>query len=130
MKEIIFRIFLEGGFKFLFLISRISFGASKPARYNMECSAILSPRSDSFQRLTSEIDLTKTKRGRSEIELTVDVIRLQSRDLGPPGYGFLGVLFLGCVRQNVKRWKRIAMEFQHLARETTGGPEVFLFQHR
>ena len=103
--------------------------ASQPATtWNAARSSARGP--ISIQRFASEIDLTKAKRGRSQIQLRVDVVGLQSRDLRPPGNGFLGVLFFGRVGQDVKRRKRIVMHFQDLARDPIRAGEILLLQHR
>ena len=103
--EIVFGIFLYCNGELLLLFGNISFGPRQPAGYDMESRQILGPRRNALQCFSRKIDLTKPQRRRSEIELTVDVVWLQTGNLGTPGDCLLRVLFFGSFSKDVKSGK-------------------------
>src|SRR4030095_9042750 len=104
--EVVLRILAYGDRELLFLFGKISFGAREPAGDHVKSGQVLRAWSNPFQSFPSQIDLPETKSRGGKIELAVDAVRLQTRDLRAPRNGFLRILFFSGLSKNFKGVQR------------------------
>ena len=99
-------------------------GAGEPSGDDVIRRAIAVRRRDLLERFPCGIELAKTKRGRREVKLAVEILRFEAGDLRAPRHGLGLVLFLARLRQDVKRGERIRAVLQHLARSERSAIEI------
>ena len=101
MIEIVARFLFDRGGELAFLLGEISFRVRKPSGDNMKMRRRAIVWIDIVERFARGIDLLETERGRGKIELALQSVRLQPRDLRAPRDRLRAVLFLARLRQNV-----------------------------
>jgi hypothetical protein len=99
-----------------FDVGIIPLGPREPARDDVIGGAFALRGSHFLERFPSSIKLAEPEGSRGEIELAIEVLGLEPRDLRPPRDCLSAVLFLTGLRQNVKRGQRIAVQGKGLAR--------------
>ena len=78
----------------------IPLSTGQPARDHMIGRFVAILCRDLLQRIARRVELAKTQRGRSEIQLALQIPRAQSSDLSAPGNGVDKILLFGGVRQD------------------------------
>ena len=112
--------------KVLLKVRLVALSAGQPAGYDMIGGAFAVRRRHVFQSFPGDIELAKTKRGGSEVQLAVEILRLEPGDLPPPGHSLGPVLFLARLRQDLKGGKRIRTLPHNLLRRQRCPIEVLL----
>ena len=79
----------------------VALSAREPTGDDVISGAIAVLGRDVGERFARGIDLLETERGRGKIELALQSVRLQPRDLRAPRDRLRAVLFLARLRQNV-----------------------------
>ena len=112
-----------------FDIGLISLGAGQPAGDDVIGRLVPLFGPHIIEGFPRRIELAETQSGRGQIELAVQIMRRQARDLRPPGDGLRAVLFLGCFREDVIGAKRIRPDEQGLMRSPARLVEPLLLEH-
>src|SRR5204862_5374530 len=83
-------------------------------------------RRDHFECFLRGIEAAETQRGGREIELAVEIVRLEARDLGAPRDRLGTVLLLARLRQDVECREGIVTKLQDFPCGAGGAIEIFL----
>ena len=95
--KIVVGLFLHRGRELLLLLGKIAHRASEPACNDVKSCPVPISWRDPIERLARKIELSKTQRSGSQIELAVHVAWEQSRYLLAPRHGLFEVLFFRCL---------------------------------
>jgi hypothetical protein len=126
--KIIRRLLSDRGREMHFDIGVVALGAGQPTGHDMVGGAVALRRRHMLERLARGIELAKTERGGCEIELAIEISRLEPGDLRAPGHGLRAVLLLARFRQNMKSREGIMMKPQDLPGRARGAVEILLGQ--
>src|SRR6202011_4350172 len=106
-------LFFDGGGEMFQATGLIALCASQPSGPHVVGCLVAVFRRHLFQGFSGRIELIETQRGRSKVELAVEIVRPEPSDLSAPGNRFEQVLLLGRLGQNVERRERIGMKLKN-----------------
>src|SRR6266571_7379626 len=96
----------------LLFIGRVAFSTSEPAGHDVVSGFVSIAWRDSPEGFSGDIKLTETECSRGKIQLIIEDLRLELRDLRPPGDGFRAVFLLRDFRQNMIGGQRVAVDLE------------------
>ena len=126
--EIVGRFLFYRGGEMLLDIGVVSFGAGEPAGHDVVGGAVAIGRINVVERAADCVHLAEAQGRGSEVELGIQIMRKQARDLGAPGHGFGFVLSLADVGQNLKRRQRIGPDAKNLMGRVGRAGEILILQ--
>ncbi len=108
----------------------VTLGAGEPPCYDVIRRPIALVRGHNFQRFPRGIETSETQGGRSEVQLAVEIARLEARNLGPPRHCLWPILFFAGLSQDLKGRERIMMDLENGARRPGRALKILLCQER